>query len=230
MNLFQTNNNPTVDLQEVKQKLTNAEIFACDLETTGFSLDDDRVTIVALACENEQGEVEGWAVDTSEYSLETIREELYDVFHDKEKTCVFHNSNFDIKFLNKYNIYVENKLADTMVMAWLYDEDRVRHRGYGLKHCVLKHLNYRMSSYDEARSLFGGFEEYAADDAVQTLRLYRFFENELLKQNLMDWFWKAEMPISKILIEVETRGVSLDKGQLKNMALNRESQEWYCLY
>ena len=588
MNLFQTNNNPTVDLQEVKKKLLNAEIFACDLETTGFSLDDDRVTIVALACENEQGEVEGWAVDTSEYSLETIREELYDVFHDKEKTAVFHNCfhyqtkvlledgsskmigeivnkeldvkvmswdgkkfvakkiinywkngrrdnwyrlrtknkpkqslmyvtgdhkiytengvkkrveeltvgdeillnefklspsqqqlilgsflgdgsicktnssngayftvghcekhkqytkwkhnalsqfitrdvwedinnrgysssdgklfklatynslqflemknlahdgekkvitrellevlderglavlymddgsysggqpkktqntgtaclnlysfskeeidlfrdwlaqkygiksgttkvindgvfkgyrilmsgdggrrfcelvapyiiptfeyklplkyrgqyiswvknsiellkveiteltlldktnwprvlkdnrvgydlevedthcyfagnilvsncNFDIKFLNKYDIFVENKLADTMVMAWLYDEDRVRHRGYGLKHCVLKHLNYRMSSYDEARSLFGGFEEYAADDAVQTLRLYRFFENELLKQNLMDWFWKAEMPIAKILIEVETRGVSLDKTQLKKL-------------
>lgn len=224
MNLFQSAGSaPSVDLQEVKKKLAKAKIFACDLETTGLSLEDDRVTIVALACENEKGEVEGWALEVSDYPLETIRKELFPIFHDKEKICVFHNANFDIKFLNKYGIYINNKLADTMIMAWLYDEDRVRHRGYGLKHCVLKHLGYKMSSYDEARSLFGNFEKYAADDAVQTLRLFRFFEDELRKVDLLDWFWKAEMPITKILVEVETRGVCLDKAQLKR--LKREAWE-----
>jgi DNA polymerase-1 len=221
MNLFTKKKGDS--LEEAKAALEKASIFACDLETTGLSLIDDRVTIVALACKNEQGEVKGWAIEVADYPLEVIKEELHDIFHDKEKTVIFHNANFDIKFLNKYGIYLTNKLADTMIMAWLYDEDRVRHRGYGLKHCVLKHLNYKMSSYDEARSLFGAFEDYAADDAVQTFRLFHFFEDELKKVNLMDWFWKAEMPITKILIEVETRGVCLDKKQLK--ALKKEAWE-----
>lgn len=138
------------------------------------------------------------------------------------------NCNFDIKFLNKYGIYLHNKIADTMIMAWLNDEDRIRHslgkdgksggkRGYGLKWCVLKHLNYKMSSYEEARSLFGDFDDYAADDAVQTLKLFFTFRDKLRKLKLMDWFWQVEMPIVKCLIEAETRGVMLDKSQLKKI-------------
>jgi DNA polymerase I len=225
MNLFDSAKKPTIDLQEIKEKLSRASIYACDLETTGFSKTEDRITIVALACENEQGEIEGWAVEVADYPLEVINRELYDIFHDKEKTVIFHNANFDIKFLNHNGIYIDNKLADTMIMAWLYDEDRIRCGGHGLKACVLKHLGYKMSSYDEARSLFGDFEDYAADDAVQTLKLFRFFEKELEKQNLIDWFWKTEMPITKILIEVETNGVCLDKKQLKKI----KKQGWETL-
>jgi DNA polymerase-1 len=221
MNLFEApKEGPSVDLQEIRRKLEQATVIACDLETTGFEVhgkDTDRITIVALACQLPSGDIEGWAIETKDYSCDTIYKELYHIFHDKSKILVFHNMNFDMKFLNKNSIYSSNKLADTMIMAWLYDEDRVRHRGYGLKHCVLKHLNYKMSSYEEARSLFGGFEDYAADDAVQTLKLYLFFKAELEKVGLMDWFWKVEMPIAKVLIETEIRGVCLDKDQLKKL-------------
>jgi len=224
---------PSVDLQEVKKKLESASIIACDLETTGLELDEDRITIVAFAAEID-GKVEGWAIETSDYPIETIRKELFDIFHDETKVCVYHNANFDIKFLNKYGIYTHNRIADTMIMAWLNDEDRLRHslgkdgtgggkRGYGLKWCALKHLNYKMSSYDEARSLFGDFEDYAADDAVQTLKLFFSFREKLRKLKLMDWFWQVEMPTVQCLIEAETRGVMLDKAQLKK--IKREAWE-----
>ena len=230
MSLFayeEESSKPSVDLKEVKEALKKVSIFACDLETTGLSLEEDRITIVAFAAEVD-GEIKGWAVETSDYPIETIRKEFQDIFQDESKICVYHNANFDIKFLNKYGIYVYNRLADTMIMAWLNDEDRIRHslgkdgkgggkRGYGLKWCVLKHLGYRMSSYDEARSLFGAFEEYAADDAVQTLKLFFDFREKLRKLKLMDWFWQVEMPIVQTLIEAETRGVMLDKQQLKKI-------------
>lgn len=215
MSLFDKEEKP-VDLQEIKSALSKASIFACDLETTGLSFDEDRITIVVLACEVD-GEIKGWNIKTADYPIETIRKEFFEIFHDKTKTAVFHNSSFDVRFLNKYGIYVHNRLADTMVMAWLYDEDRIRHGGYGLKHCVLKHLNHKMLSYDEARSLFGSFEDYAADDAVRTLQLFHFFEAKLQKLKLIDWFWKVEMPITQVLIETETRGVCLDMKQLKKI-------------
>ena len=220
MNLFETRERtPTVDLQEVKRALERADVFACDLETTGLDMNEDKITIVAIACEDENGKIKGWAIETRDYPMEVIRNELYDVFHDKEKIIIFHNASFDIKFLNHFGVYTANKLADTMIMAWLLDEDRRKrgHPGFGLKQNVLRYLNYKMSSYEEARSLFGDFEDYAADDAVQTLKLFRFFERELQKINLITWFWKVEMPITRILIEVETRGVCLDKNQLKKI-------------
>jgi len=219
MNLFEAAQprKPSVDLQEIKAALSKATIFACDLETTGLDRFEDRITIVALACEDEKGEIKGWAIETSDYPLEVIYRELRDVFHDKEKTIIYHNASFDVKFLNHFGVYTSNRLADTMIMAWLIDEDRARrgNPGFGLKANVLKYLNYKMSSYDEARSLFGDFEDYAADDAVQTLRLFRLFEKKLADIKLLDWFWKVEMPTTRILIEVETRGVCLDKKQLK---------------
>lgn len=214
MSLFQEEK--PADLQEIKDALSKASIYACDLETTGLSFDEDRITIVVLACEVD-GEIKGWNIKTADYPIETIRKEFSEIFHDKKKTVVFHNSSFDVRFLNKYGIYVYNKLADTMVMAWLYDEDRIRHGGYGLKHCVLKHLNHKMLSYNEARSLFGSFEDYAADDAVRTLQLFHFFRAKLEKLKLIDWFWKVEMPITQVLIETETRGVCLDMQQLKKI-------------
>jgi len=207
---------PSVDLQEVKAVLQKAKIFACDLETSGLSFSEDRITIVAIAAEVD-GKIKGWAIECIDYPIEEIGRELFDIFHDKNKTVVFHNASFDIRMLNAHGIYVHNRVADTMIMAWLYDEDRVRHGGYGLKASVLKHLNYKMSSYQEARSLFGDFEDYAADDAVQTLRLFNYFEEKLESLGLMNWFWQIEMPITCLLIETETRGVMLDKAQLKKI-------------
>jgi DNA polymerase-1 len=208
-----------VDLKEIRDALLNVDIYACDLETTGFNSREDRITIVALACKDpETGEIKGWAIETRQHSLREIREVLGPVFSDPRKTIVFHNANFDLQFLNFSGVYFKNKLADTMVMAWLWREDRIANGGgHGLKHCVARYLNYKMSSYNEARSLFGDMDTYAADDAVQTLRLYDFYVSKLTPIKVMNWFENIEMKITRVLIEMETRGVALSKAQLKSL-------------
>lgn len=185
-------------------------------ETSGFSHLEDIITIVSIACE-VNGEVRGWALETREYPINVIREKFFKVFHDPTKFAIFHNAPFDVKFLNVAGIYFTCTIIDTMVMLWLNDEDRIRCGGYGLKENVLKFLHHKMASFEEARSLFGDFEMYATDDSVQTFKLFRFLEEKLRVWGLLDWLWAVEVPIIRILIEMETRGVALDKKHLKQL-------------
>lgn len=201
-------------LHEIAGILAKVPVYACDIETTGLAIREDRITIISLACEIN-GEIIGWSLDLNVFPIEDIIRILGPIFRDSAKRVVFHNATFDIQVLNRFGIWFKNAIMDTMVMVWLIDEDNVRHGGYGLKHCALKYFNYQMSSYEDATSLFGNMAEYAADDAKQTLRLYILFLKMLQDLGLATWFETVEMPITQIIIEAETRGVMIDGKQLK---------------
>ena len=204
-----------VDLDEILAALLAADEIGCDIEATDLDIRECRVTSIQFAIERN-GELIGWVINIDEINtLEFIAAKFAPVLQDKTKTIIFHNASYDVQVLALRNFHFRTKLADTMIMAWLNDEDRKRHGSYGLKQCVLKYLNYQMSSYEEARSLFGSMDEYAADDAKQTLRLYHFFKKKLSEIKLVDWFERVEMPVSRILIEAEMRGVQIDGEQLK---------------
>lgn len=222
-NFAEEQEKPKLNLNEIYQYLVDAPVISIDLETTGLSFENDSITIVSLACE-VNGEIKGWAIQTRDFSVSVIHQVFRKIFNDTQKIIVFHNRGFDERFLNKYGVHFKCIVADTIPMLWLLDEDRVRCGGYGLKDNILKFFNYRMSSYEEARSLFGDFEKYAADDAVQTLRLFRLLEEKLKKLGLLDWMWSIEMPIAGIIVEMETRGVCLDKARLKVLKAEAFSQ------
>lgn len=202
-------------LDEILVALIPAQLIACDIECTDLDIRECRVTSVQFAIERGD-ELIGWVINLEgETTLEFLAKKFAPVLQDKTKTVIFHNASYDVQVLALRGLHFRTKLADTMLLAWLNDEDRKRHGSYGLKQCVLKYLNYQMSSYEEARSLFGSMDDYAADDAKQTLRLYHFFHKKLSEVNLVDWFNRVEMPVTRILIEAEMRGVKIDGDQLK---------------
>jgi len=214
VSLFNSNKEPkSLDLlYEIRGKLLAAPWFSCDFETTGLDLEEDSVTMMALATEHE-----GWALNTLDYTFAQLWGVFREVFQDSNKICTYHNANFDLKWFHKEGYYPCNQVADTMLMVWLYDEDVKRYGGYNLKHCALKELNHRMATLKEARSLFGNMGTYATDDAVQTVKLYLHYKEKLEKLGMMRWFEKVEMPICQLLIETETWGVTLDKDQLRRI-------------
>lgn len=206
-----------VDLDELLEALQSAKEIACDIETTDLDIRECRVTSIQFAIMRD-GNPQGWVVNfDDQITLDSLAKKLAPVLQNKSKLVIFHNASFDVQVLALRGFHFRTKLADTMIMAWLNDEDRKRHGSYGLKQCVLKYLDYQMSTYEEARSLFGSMDDYAADDAKQTLRLYHFFLEKLSEVNLVDWFHRVEMPVTRILIEAEMRGVQIDGEQLKKV-------------
>ena len=51
---------------------------------------------------------------------------------------------------------------------------------------------------------------YAAVDAHQTFRLKKVLERELKEENLYDLFFTIEMPLNRVLFEMEQQGIYLD--------------------
>lgn len=212
------NNDTTfpVHLIEIRDELLKASYYSLDLETTGLEFEKDRITVISVATKNG-----GWAIriteDDGDCPLRLVHACLKPIFEDSEKICVQHNSSFDTQMLAHKGIFLKNRIRDTMIMSWLIKEDRKTEGGHGLKNLALLELNHEMTSYDQARSLFGNFTDYATDDAITTLRLYKLFYEKLERLDLIKWLDEIEMPIARILIEVEINGVCLDPEKLKQL-------------
>src|SRR5699024_2741811 len=128
-----------------------------------------------------------------------------------------HNSKFDIAMLrNNFGINIGNLLWDTQEAQFLLNENE---QSYALKPLASKYLKDKSYSYGD---LFGnkGFDEvslkdalaYAAKDGDITYRLYEFQKYHMSRiGNIFDYFSKVEMPLLRIVSEIELRGYDIDE-------------------
>jgi len=156
-----------------------------------------------------------------------------EVWADRDKECVYHNGKFDIKFQRRAGFEVDNRIIDTAVASWLLDEERGTHK---LKNLVKMLLGHDMATFEEMGSLFGPpIEVYGADDACQTLRLWRYFEPSIRSERLEKVFKELECEIVGVLADMELRGTRIDiklleelRGKIADEA-DQVEQECYAL-
>ena len=162
-----------------------------------------------------------------------VKKAISKLFNSK-MTLIMHNGKFDIEaaFCSGLPEKLRCTLFDTMVAAWLLDPNR---SSYGMdslaesllgvktvhfKDIVKKGENFSCVPLDKAAF-------YAAEDADITLR---FFEklSPLLKENGFEkLFYKLEMPVTALLVKMETAGIYLKKEELENYSkeLGKEIEE-----
>ncbi len=108
-----------------------------------------------------------------------------------------------------------------MVAAWLLDAAAGM---YNMDHLANRYLDgYRTLEFKEVVVQKDGvFSDvpletavrYAAEDADITWRLYEVFSKELISRGMDNLFFNIEMPLVKILADMELNGVSLDVNKL----------------
>jgi DNA polymerase-1 len=133
----------------------------------------------------------------------------------KDKKCVMHNGKFDLLFKIHGKMDVLNQVVDTAIASWMVDENKGNNK---LKFNVGKFLKHSMVEFKELGGLFSPpIEGYGADDACQTLRLWRYFQPLLEREGLMKVFLElmCEMPL--ILAHMEHRGIMLDPTVLEDL-------------
>lgn len=134
-------------------------------------------------------------------------------------------------------IIIENIIADSMLADYVADERRKR---YGLKLRVEQVFGHKMTTYNEAiggQASFGFAKKkplgvYACDDTAWTYRLFKWAMEQIRlqdppKEHKDPWcsplddtpgvysdlekiFWKIEMKIQRILMEMELTGCFID--------------------
>jgi DNA polymerase-1 len=147
-------------------------------------------------------------------------------------TKVGYDLKFGLNILKRYGVNVGGPLFDTAIAHYLLKPER----RYSLSDLVKAYLHYEMEDVDElnvdsrklrtdVRQIPGKqLRNYVCAEADMSLRLKTVFENLIAKENLSELFYKVEMPLVKVLSDMEDAGVRLDDAVLKQSSGSLEKQ------
>jgi len=131
-----------------------------------------------------------------------------------DKRVVFHNAKFDLKVLQHNGLPVPNNYEDTMIMAFLLDENR----SCKLKDLAEQYLGVQAKRYEEIdKNNPSEFTSYATLDANWTMLLYENFNPRIKGQGLEKLYREIELPLINIVIEMEETGITIDEVKLESL-------------
>jgi len=213
--------------QLIEQLKSNKE-FCFDTETT--SLDTISAEIVGMSFAVEAHKAWYLPFPSDQAAAQQIVEKFRWLFEDESKTLIAQNIKYDMQVLKNYNIEIKNKIFDTMVAHFLLNAD-MRHN---MNVLAETYLNYSPISIETLIGKKGkdqtsmrdadiaAITEYAAEDADITLQLKEIFAPQLRSTETEKLFEEIEIPLIKVLGEMEREGVNLDIQNLRDYSLELE--------
>jgi DNA polymerase-1 len=232
---------PTADdLQAWLASLPAAAPLAIDTETDDLTPHRARLVGVSLAAAGrpaayvpvrwrEGGDEAGvgetgslFAKGEEKEQLEAVRVVLQPVLADTGRLKVGQNLKYDLWILERHGFDVAGPLFDTMLASYVLDPGR---RSHGLDELARVILGETMIPYeamfakgDRTRDILGvpleTLAEYAAEDADVTLRLHDVLAPQLQEAGLQSLFADLEMPLLRVLLAMERRGIRIDRSFL----------------
>jgi len=213
------------DLVLLCKHIEQAGIIAIDCETTGLNVMSASLVGIAIATDVNQAyyiPIAHHLADASlQLSLEIIQTHLNPVL--EHILCVGQNIKYDYHILTRHGIVLKNITHDTMILSYLLDPEQSSH---GLDFLSQKFLNHKTIHFDEVlatthnkkQATFADVDlnnatAYAAEDADITLRLYRVLEPQL-NDNLRYIYQHIEMPLLKVIANMECNGIKIDPQTL----------------
>lgn len=133
------------------------------------------------------------------------------------------NIKYDILVLQNYGMEVKGELFDTMIAHYVLQPE-LRHN---MDYLAEIYLHYQTIHIDELIGPRGKNQKnmrdlppeevykYACEDADVTLKLKNVLEEELKKQGVEHLFYEIEMPLVRVLANLESNGVRIDTEALK---------------
>jgi len=235
------------NIEEFTQEINNHEIIAFDTETTGLNVRKEKVIGFSVSCIEGTGwylplyiwdknaktlNAQDWEFSVASGILERLR----------VKSLIMHNASFDVRVIfSNFHINLMPALhADTQLMkhtlqeegpfalkenAIIYakeigldNQDAANQEQLELEQSVLANGGkWKKEQKDMYMADLEVLTKYAIADTDITLRLFNYFELELIKQGLHDFFYVEEvMPLYKLVtVKMENRGVHLDMPKLQ---------------
>lgn len=220
----------TQALDSLAADLSVQKEFCIDTETS--SLDVWNNELVGLSFSFKKGEAYYVPVPEDRAQTEKIVKRFAAVLTDSNILKIGQNVKFDYLMLKRYGVEMQGPFFDTMIAHHLVQP--------GLKHnmdfLAETYLNYTPVSIEKLIGSKGKNQksmrqvdinvvaEYAGEDADITFQLKKPLLEELKKYHLTSLFWDIEMPLIKVLAEMEFAGVCLDTDALKKYALELQDR------
>ena len=217
-----------IDTPELRKSLIHylslQNSFCFDTETT--STDALLAEVVGLAFAYRIGEAFYVPIPADRNEAQAVLNEFAAVLGDENIEKIGQNLKYDITVLENYNIKVGGKLYDTMLAHYLIEPEK-RH---GMDAMAGAFLNYEPISIETLIGKKGvkqgsmrdveleKITEYAAEDADITLQLKAVLHPKLVENRAEKLFEKVEMPLVRVLAEVEREGIKVSTQALAEMS------------
>ena len=206
------------------QNLMKQTSVCFDTETTGLDPLTAELVGIAFSWEATKGFYIPFPEEKEE--AQALIEELRPFFEDDKIEKIGQNLKYDIKVLDKYNVDVKGPLFDTMLAHYLINPD-MRHN---MDVLAETYLNYTPISITELIGKKGKNQlnmrdvpvekqtEYAVEDADITFQLAQHFRPELKEANTEKLFQDIEIPLLRVLADMELEGINLDEEFLHSLS------------
>jgi len=226
-------NATTVDTPEALADLTKvlaaAKVIAFDTETTSTNHMRAELVGISLAIEPDRGYYIPVGHDPklgTQLPVADVIGALRGPLTDPNIPKVGHNLSFDYVILARQGLEVSPLSFDSMIAEWVGDSSS---RNLGLKNLAWVRLNVEMTEIEEllgtgrkqismAQVPIAKAGAYSAGDSEVVLRLKPILEKRIREVQAEKLFAEMEMPLVRVLSQMEMTGIPLDIEFLHKMS------------
>ena len=210
------------ELSQLCDFFITKEFISIDTETT--STDAISAELVGLSFSAEESKAFYVPVPANyEEALKVVQ--IFKPLYESDKIMkIGQNIKYDYEVLTRYGVTIQGKMFDTMIAHYLIQPELHHNMDY-LAETL---LGYQTIHIEELLGPKGKKQknmrdvsptdiyEYAAEDADITLRLKNVLEPRLKELGVEELFWNIEMPLVRVLADMELNGVCLDTEALQD--------------
>ncbi len=213
-------------LKKLAAELKKVKLFSFDTETDSqFPI---RASLVGLSFSFEEFSAYYIPVGhadllyANQVSMDLIKKYIKPILESSESSIIGQNLKYDYLVMKNYDIHLNNIFFDTMVASYLLNPTKIRHN---LDTLAANFLGYNMTTFKEVVGKLKDFSEvaiekaceYSCEDADITLRLHNILVKKIKDIKIESLFEKIDIPLIKVLAEMEASGVKIDPDKLNKL-------------
>lgn len=210
------------ELRQICDFFITKESVSIDTETT--STDAISAELVGLSFSVEEKKAFYVAVPANYEEALKIVQTFKPLYESDKIMKIGQNIKYDYEVLTRYGVTLQGKMFDTMIAHYLIQPELHHNMDYMAETL----LGYQTIHIEELLGPKGKKQknmrdlsptdiyEYAAEDADITLRLKNVLEPRLKELGVEELFWNIEMPLVRVLADMELNGVCLDTEALQD--------------
>lgn len=221
-----------VDWDALFQRLSTATRFAFDTETT--SLDYRIAQIVGFSVAFDATEAfyvplaHDYAGAPEQLNREAVLAQIKPILENPAVKKIGHHLKYDAHVLENHGIHLQGWYFDTMLASYVLNSVATRH---GMGDVARLYLSHLTTTYEQIagkgakQKTFNQIEietaaHYAAEDAHVTYRLYEVLNEKLQRHpELSNLLHHIEMPVARVLTQMEENGIKLDLNFLDQLGV-----------
>lgn len=200
----------TKEFVSIDTETTSTDAISAELVGLSFSVEEKKAFYVTVPANYEE-------------ALKIVQ--IFKPLYESDKIMkIGQNIKYDYEVLTRYGVTLQGKMFDTMIAHYLIQPELHHNMDYMAETL----LGYQTIHIEELLGPKGKKQknmrdlpptdiyEYAAEDADITLRLKNVLEPRLKELGVEELFWNIEMPLVRVLADMELNGVCLDTEALQD--------------